>query len=254
MSEPTRGPRNRKPRARRGLSRDRMRVRRSHLATLHAQGIAWDAMDREALARELNASRAEIDRDIRTLRGTEDIHAGLALKQTGLVAAEETLGTYERVKRLLDACESWLLVDGKIELGPRTTEIAVDILDERGECVGGRKRTLAELLEIAREALPEDHTVRLREARTADVRKLFLETASELRASLELIARFNGELKPGDTNLTIVLERASEDDIAATPAARAFVARVYAALEPFPEALAAVRAAVAPRPALTAAA
>jgi hypothetical protein len=140
----------------------------------------------------------------------------------------------ERVNKLSDACDQWLtdLDDPtRYDLGPRAGDVKV-IYDEIGEDGKRtpRKARLSELLDRVAGVAPG---VRFQETKYADPRHLILHAVKRLEGTNELLARIRGELKdPMVLNLTVNAEWVS------------LQGTIVMALAPFPQARAAVLAAL----------
>lgn len=120
---------------------------------------------------------------------------------------------FDRAEKMLAACDEWLTDPNDLtryDLSPRAHEINViyeDVLydDEGNGHTKKGKARLSDLLTIAREPTP-DRAFTLVETKTADPRKLLLNTVAELRPMIELLAKLVGELDERPVNLIMMPE------------------------------------------------
>lgn len=133
-----------------------------------------------------------------------------------------------RIMKMLDACEEWLTdpETGKFDLGPRADDVKVFYRDG----IIRKKDSLQRLLDRLSDGGIQHYRW---ETKHADPRKLILETALVLRGHLELCARLTGELdtRP-QVNILVLPEWISLRD------------RIVQAVAQFPEARAAILAAL----------
>jgi hypothetical protein len=123
----------------------------------------------------------------------------------------ELQNIFDRMRKMLDACDSWLMdpVTGEYDLGPRAGEVMVVYLQPIGESDKGgtlfarRKATLQELVNKV-EKLEEVSKIVSLETKHADPRRLIIDTANQLRASTELLAKVAGQI-PDQTNQVQIL-------------------------------------------------
>jgi len=143
-----------------------------------------------------------------------------------------------KAEKMLAAADAWLEdpnAPGRYNLNPRSHE--VDVVYER-EVVGAngtrterRTEKLGKLLADVEGKL--GITVVKGETKTADPRKLLLDAVATLKPVVELIGKATGQIRPDtQVNVLVMPEWVSLRD------------RVLDALEPYPEALAAVLGAV----------
>ncbi len=183
----------------------------------------------------------------------------LALADDGraLAVMAELESMLRRVKKLFDACDDWLTDPDdpqRYDLGPRAEELLVHYwaAGEQGRRVRA-KAPLAELLgraagrggEAGAPAAGEaggragggsgEIVVEGLELRSADPRELILKTAKRLEAALQLVARLLGQL-PGRSEQC----GPTVNVLVASPEWLTTRAAILAALEPYPEARAAV--------------
>lgn len=109
-----------------------------------------------------------------------------------IARADDLLGQVKaimaRVQKLFNACDEWLRDPddpGRYDLGPRASEVSVIYCEGKA----WRKAPLSELL------AETGRTFKLVEVKTADPRRLILETARTLQGSLELMADVMGQME-----------------------------------------------------------
>lgn len=161
-----------------------------------AEIFATVAKKRDIAARQLGAAESDL------LQLDPQLGAQEALQRSAESLEANLCRLIEHADRMLVAADEWLRDPddrSKYFLGPRTTEVVVDVYDSLGRKVDpGVKRTLAELLAEARKPAAElGRTVELREAKYADPRKLLLEAVATLKPVVEVLGKARGELKDG---------------------------------------------------------
>jgi len=149
----------------------------------------------------------------------------------------------DRGYRMLSAADAWLEdpnAPGHYNLNPRTHE--VDVVWEREIPIGEdryrierKTEKLSNLLRDVEEGL--GITVVRGETKTADPRRLLLEAVATLKPVVELIGKATGQIRPDPAPTVNVL--------VTSPDWLAMRERIATALVPYPEALAAVREAIA---------
>lgn len=126
---------------------------------------------------------------------TEQIQAQEAQEQAhGRDVMVELECCFERVNKLLDACDLWLQdpdEPSRYSLEPRADEISVIYVEKVGRTTLRRKAALSTLLE--RLAVAGTVIERV-EGKHADPRYLLLKTASGLKGQVELLAKLMGQL------------------------------------------------------------
>lgn len=167
----------------------------------------------------------------------------LATSQMDVMARLDNL--VAKAEKMLRAADEWLEdpnAPGKYNLNPRTHE--VDVVWEREIPIGDdRYRTerktekLSKLLRDVEEGL--GITAVKGETKTADPRKLLLEAVATLKPVVELIGKATGQIKPDPGSQVNVL--------VTSPDWLALRERIAVALEPYPDALAAVQEAIGAR-------
>jgi hypothetical protein len=117
-------------------------------------------------------------------------------ERRALVIEEEVQEVYERIRKLLDACDEWLTdpkQPEKYTLDPRAREIQVvysDLTDLDSKGNPRRKRdTLSNLLALLAGAKVEPRSIHVRQA---DPRELILKAAAEMKGLMELYGRLKG--------------------------------------------------------------
>lgn len=166
--------------------------------------------------------------------GTQEAQA----QSRALNVLAELERTFLQVRKIFDACDAWLSDPDhpdRYDLGPRAEEIVVHYTRPGATAGSGpvrAKATLSALLAgLAEDAGSAFHVDGV-ELRTADPRELVLKAARRLEAELQLIARLLGELAEPQQNTVNVL--------VASPEWIATRAAILQALEPYPDARAAV--------------
>lgn len=165
----------------------------------------------------------------------------------GLNVVAELAATLRRVNKLFDACDRWLTDPDdpeRYDLGPRAEELLVHYW--RTGADGSRVRAKAPLASLLRQAAAGGDgkaaaggAIEAVELRGADPRELVLKAAQRLEAELNLVARLLGLLgtRPAPAGPTVNVLVASPEWVTTRAA-------ILAALEPYPEARAAVAEAV----------
>ena len=187
--------------------------------------VSHDAVSRH-IASHLGAVRALV---------AQSVASAQAEQQQALDVMGELRRVFERVNLVMDACDRWLRDPEdptRYDVGPRAGDVTVIYLeaDDQGKS-HQRKAPLDQLLVRLTEA--GIHPTGW-ESKQADPRELILKAAAQLRPSIELLAKLVGEL---DERPTI--------NIALSPEWQATRTRLVAALGPYPDARAAVVAALA---------
>lgn len=121
----------------------------------------------------------------------------------------ETLQQDERVQKLLDACDRYLTDPAdpsRYELGPRAWEIDIvyRTVEPDTDKMITRKESLQALLDKLDAQGYQPWEVRMKQA---DPRKLLLEAATVLRATLELRAKLAGKLIENQTTVNVNLNQ-----------------------------------------------
>jgi len=112
-----------------------------------------------------------------------------------------------RVQKLYDACDKWLLDSdnpNEYNLDPRASEYTVIYLEPEVEGQQ-RKRNKCSLQQLLDRIEASGREKLLVESKTADVRKLLLDTAMVLNKQLELLAKIQGLVKD-NLNVTVNAE------------------------------------------------
>jgi len=113
-----------------------------------------------------------------------------------------------RVQKLYDACDKWLLDSdnpNEYNLDPRASEYTVIYLEPETEGQQ-RKRNKCSLQQLLDRIEASGREKLLVESKTADVRKLLLDTAMVLNKQLELLAKIQGLVKD---NLSVTINAES---------------------------------------------
>ena len=203
----------------------------------------------EQIRREFGISRKALEtfRTKYVTAGTQamlDRAAGpvpLAVAQQDVMARLDNL--VHKAEKMLAAADAWLEdpnAPGRYNLNPRSHE--VDVVWEREIPIGDGDRTRTERKTEKLSKLMADVegklgiTVVKGETKTVDPRKLLLEAVATLKPVVELIGRATGQIRP-DPAATVNFLVTSPDWLAMRE-------RIAEALEPYPEALAAVREAM----------
>lgn len=148
----------------------------------------------EVVERAVKLREVAIERQVVTQEEQKDTAA--------LDVDAELRNVFTRLNKMLNACDAWLTdaEDAAVyDLNPRAHEVKVTYEVEDGETPQGRpirkrrKATLAELIERIETGIPTA-SVLLVETKSADPRKLIVETANALRPSVELLAKLVGRL------------------------------------------------------------
>ncbi len=188
------------------------------------KAITDDVLTDDAIAaqfcvslRKVTYRRAELLQAVANKRdahvaGVNEADAELAVIDPNIgaavVTAQSAVSLETSLRRLIDhadrmliAADAWLRDPddaSRYWLGPRTTEVVVDVNDKFGRRVEpGIKRTLADLLLEARLGQAGlDRSVELREAKYADPRKLLLDAVNTLKPVVEVLGKARGELRP----------------------------------------------------------
>lgn len=195
------------------------RHKASHLAgaIVRAEQKRADALERQVVA--IEDKREADDLDVHT----------------------ELRRIFRRMNKLMDACDAWLTDPDdptRYDLGPRSHELKVtyEERDDSGDrpVVLRRKKPLSELLATVNEAQPA-FTWTLVEHKSADPRKLIVDTANALRPSVELLAKLVGDIDDRPINFFVFpewqrLQAVIVETLAAFPAARAALTARLAAI------------------------
>jgi len=150
-------------------------------------------------------------------------------RQHGLDLADELRGWMDHLNKLFAACDRWLTDPDdptRYDLSPRAHEVMVhyeERQEERGRTtILRRKARLADLLD---QVGTDTRTVVLVEHKSADPRKLILDTSKTLESHLRLLGEIVGKLQtPGTTTFLV------------SPEWTALRTRMLAALAAYPEA------------------
>ena len=117
-----------------------------------------------------------------------------------------------RLNKLMDACDAWLTDPDdptRYNLNPRAHELSVtyEEVDTSGDrpIVLRRKKPLSELLAMIKQEQPT-FSWTVVEHKSADPRKLIVETANALRPSVELLAKLVGQLDESPKTQINVIE------------------------------------------------
>ena len=167
------------------------------------------------LGKALAEAQRKIDRNIaRVVEHEAERQATAALD----VHAE--LGNvFDRMKKLLDACDTWLTDpddSSRYDLNPRAHELQVtyeylDGYNERGRPIyKRRKQPLSDLLAKIEKEHPKQPSIVMVESKSADPRDLIVKTANALRPSVELLAKLVGALDESPKNVTQIQINAIE--------------------------------------------
>ncbi|MCC6596979.1 MAG: hypothetical protein IT477_10765 [Rhodanobacteraceae bacterium] len=124
----------------------------------------------------------------------------------------ELQNIFDSMNRMLDACDAWLTDPDnptQYELGPRAHEVNIVYESKIGEKNDGtpilsrRKEPLSVLIAKVEKHWQVD-SVLLVEHKSADPRKLIIDTANQLRSNIELLARIQGQITESAEQINIV--------------------------------------------------
>jgi hypothetical protein len=156
---------------------------------------------------------------------------------SGLELATEVRGWMDTIGKMLRACDEWLTDPddaGRFTLAPHTTEVVIHTEEKRGPDRRPlrRKMKLAEALALV-DGKERVGDVVLVEAKTADPRKLILDTTKTMEGHLRLVAEIAGKIQTQGATTFLV-----------SPEWTALRGKMLVALATFPEARLALAAAL----------
>jgi len=121
----------------------------------------------------------------------------------GIELADELRGWMTTISKLMRACDDWLTDPGDPErftLAPHTTEIVIHTEETQGPDSRPLRRKLRLSEALARvDGAADVGAITLVEAKTADPRKLILDTAKALEGQLRLLGELLGKIQTQGT-------------------------------------------------------
>lgn len=229
---------------------NRQEIDREIVAGTAIRGIAQrfavssDSLQRHKMTHltDLLASAVEAERERGVELVTRQREQDAEREAVALDVMTELRWIFDHAKKMLAACDDWLTDPGDLtryDLRPRAGEIMVhyedlDVTPNGDTVVRRRKGKLSDLLETVRER-GTDRTFTLVETKSADPRRLILQTVAELRPMIELLAKLVGELDERPVNVVmlpewVTLRSALLDALAGYPEARTAVGERLMAL------------------------